>query len=129
MTDLSALKYTEEHEWIAADDGTVTIGITDYAAGQLGDIVFVDLPEVGTEITAGEVCGEIESTKSVGDFFAPITGTVVEVNQDVIDDPSIVNSAPFEGGWLIKVEASDSVDGVDDLLEREAYVALTGGDA
>jgi len=125
MTDLSALKYTDEHEWIAVDGDTLTIGITDYAAEKLGDVVFVELPAVGTEITAGAVVGEIESTKSVGELYAPVAGTVVEINDAVVDDPSLVNSEPFEGGWLIKVSAAAAA--VDGLLDRDAYVALTEG--
>lgn len=125
MTDLSTLKYTDEHEWIAADGATLTIGITDYAADKLGDVVFVELPAVGTELTAGAVVGEIESTKSVGELYAPVAGTVLEINDAVVDDPSLVNSAPFEGGWLIKVSAAEGA--ADDLLDRDAYVALTEG--
>lgn len=125
MTDLSALKYTDEHEWIAGSGDTITIGITDYAAEKLGDVVFVELPAVGTEIAAGAVVGEIESTKSVGELYAPVAGTVVEINDAVVDDPSLVNAEPFEGGWLIKVSvASGALDG---LLDRDAYVALTEG--
>ncbi|WP_223626070.1 glycine cleavage system protein GcvH [Microbacterium sp. EST19A] len=125
MTDLSALKYTDEHEWIAADGGTITVGITDYAAEKLGDVVFVELPAVGTELTAGAVVGEIESTKSVGELYAPVAGTVVEINDAVVDDPSLVNAEPFEGGWLIKVSVADGA--LDGLLDRDAYVALTEG--
>lgn len=125
MTDLNALKYTDEHEWIASEGDTLTIGITDYAAEKLGDVVFVELPAVGTEITAGSVVGEIESTKSVGELYAPVAGTVVEINDAVVDDPSLVNSEPFEGGWLIKVSAAAGA--VDELLDRDAYVALTEG--
>ena len=91
MTDLTALKYTAEHEWIAFDGDTATVGITDYAAEQLGDIVFVDLPAIDAGVSAGEVCGEIESTKSVGELYAPISGTIVAVNQAVVDDPSLAN--------------------------------------
>lgn len=125
MTDLNALAYTDEHEWIAGTGGTVTIGITDYAAEKLGDVVFVELPAVGTEIATGSVVGEIESTKSVGELYAPVDGTVVEINDAVVDDPSLVNSEPFEGGWLIKVSVADGA--VDGLLDRDAYVALTEG--
>ena len=125
MTDLTALKYTDEHEWLAVDGDTATVGITDYAADKLGDVVFVELPAVGTEITAGSVVGEIESTKSVGELYAPLAGTVTEVNGAVVDDPSLVNSAPFEGGWLIKVAIADGA--ADGLLDRDAYVALTEG--
>lgn len=131
MTDLNALTYTEEHEWLAitpstgAEPGVATIGITDFAAEKLGDVVFVELPAVGTELTAGAVVGEIESTKSVGELYAPIAGTVVEINDAVVDDPSLVNAAPFEGGWLIKVSIADGA--ADGLLDRAAYVALTEG--
>lgn len=125
MTDLNALSYTEEHEWLDIADGVATIGITDFAAEKLGDVVFVELPEAGTEIVAGTVVGEIESTKSVGELYAPVAGTVVEINDAVVDDPSLVNAAPFEGGWLIKVSIAD--DAADGLLDRAAYVALTEG--
>ncbi|MFS0852608.1 glycine cleavage system protein GcvH [Microbacterium sp. 179-I 3D4 NHS] len=125
MTDLNALHYTDEHEWIAADGDTVTIGITDYAADKLGDVVFVELPAVGTALLAGTVVGEIESTKSVGELYAPVAGTVVEVNDAVVDDPSLVNAEPFEGGWLLKVSVAEGA--LDGLLDRDAYVALTEG--
>ena len=125
MTDLTALKYTDEHEWLAIDGATATVGITDYAADKLGDVVFVELPAVGTELTAGSVVGEIESTKSVGELYAPLAGTVTEINDAVVDDPSLVNAEPFEGGWLIKVTIADGA--ADALLDRDAYVALTEG--
>ena len=126
MTDLSTLHYSEEHEWIAADGSVVTVGITDYAAEKLGDVVFVELPAVGTEVTAGAVVGEIESTKSVGELYAPLTGAVVEVNDAVVDDPASVNGDAF-GAWLVKIQV-DPAD-VDALMDRDAYVALTGGEA
>jgi glycine cleavage system H protein len=127
MTDLNALSYTEEHEWIATDPGAavVTVGITDFAADKLGDVVFVELPAVGTQISAGAVVGEIESTKSVGELYAPVAGEVVEINDAVVDDPSLVNAEPFEGGWLIKVAVAEGA--LDGLLTRDAYVALTEG--
>ncbi|MEJ1091014.1 glycine cleavage system protein GcvH [Microbacterium istanbulense] len=125
MTDLTALRYTEEHEWIAGDGGVVTVGITDYAAEKLGDVVFVELPAVGTEIAAGAVVGEIESTKSVGELYAPVAGVVVEINEDVVADPALVNAAPFADGWLIKVEVAEGA--LDGLLDRDGYVALTEG--
>jgi len=125
MTDLNALAYTEEHEWLDVVDGVATIGITDYAAEKLGDVVFVELPAVGTEIAAGAVVGEIESTKSVGELYAPVAGTVVEINDAAVDDPSLVNAAPFDGGWLLKVSIADGA--ADALLDRAAYVALTEG--
>ena len=125
MTDLTSLKYTAEHEWVALEGDIATVGITDYAADKLGDVVFVELPAAGSGVTAATVVGEIESTKSVGELYAPLTGEVVEVNDAVVDDPSLVNSDPFGEGWLVKlrVEASD----VAELLDRDAYVALTDG--
>jgi glycine cleavage system H protein len=123
MTDLTSLHYTAEHEWIAVDGEVATVGITDFAADKLGDIVFVELPEVGGEVTGGTVVGEIESTKSVGELYAPVDGEVVEVNSAVVDDPSLVNSDPFGEGWLVKVRFSALPDG---LLGRDEYTALVG---
>ena len=125
MTDLTALKYTDEHEWVALAGDVATVGITDYAADKLGDVVYVDLPAVGSTVTAGEVCGEIESTKSVGELYAPLTGEVVEVNDAVVDDPASVNGDAF-GAWLVKIQV-DPAD-ADALMDRDAYVALTGGE-
>ncbi|SEC50995.1 glycine cleavage system H protein [Paramicrobacterium humi] len=121
MTDLSALSYTADHEWLRVDGNVATIGITDYAADQLGDVVFVELPAVGDTVTAGAAVGEIESTKSVGELIAPVDGTVTAVNDAAVDDPALVNSAPFEGGWLIAVEFSALPD---TLLDRAAYEKL-----
>ncbi len=126
MTDLNSLKYTDEHEWVALAGDVATVGITDYAADKLGDVVYVDLPAVGSTVTADEVCGEIESTKSVGELYAPLTGEVVEVNDAVVDDPASVNGDAF-GAWLVKIQV-DPAD-VDALMDRDAYVALTGGEA
>ena len=126
MTELTDLKYTAEHEWVALSGDVATVGITDYAADKLGDVVYVDLPAVGTTVTAGAVCGEIESTKSVGELYAPLTGEVVEINDAVVDDPSQVNADAF-GAWLVKIQV-DPAD-VAALLDRVAYVALTGGEA
>ncbi|APF33148.1 glycine cleavage system protein H [Microbacterium arborescens] len=126
MTDLDALKYTAEHEWVALSGTTATVGITDYAAEKLGDVVFVDLPAVGTAVTADTVCGEIESTKSVGELYAPLSGTVVEINEAVVDDPSLVNAGPFGDGWLVRIEIEPA--DADALLDRAAYVELTGGE-
>ena len=124
MTDLNALKYTAEHEWIAFDGDVATVGITDYASDKLGDIVFVELPTVDSGVSAGQVCGEIESTKSVGELYAPLTGDIVAVNQAVIDDPSLVSSDPFGEGWLLKIAVA-STDAAD-LLDRQAYLGLIG---
>jgi glycine cleavage system H protein len=125
MTDLTALKYTAEHEWVALDGDTATVGITSYAADKLGDVVFVELPAVGSTVTAATVVGEIESTKSVGELYAPLTGEVVEVNDEVVADPSLVNSAPYAEGWLLKLRVDATA--VADLLDRDAYVELTEG--
>jgi glycine cleavage system H protein len=122
MTDQTTLQYTEEHEWVLVDGDTVTIGITDYAAEKLGDVVYVDLPAAGTTITSGNVVGEIESTKSVGELFAPVDGEVVESNQAVIDSPELVNSDPFGEGWLIKVTTA----ALPKLLSHDEYRALVG---
>ncbi|MFF0297162.1 glycine cleavage system protein GcvH [Kitasatospora sp. NPDC004615] len=123
MSNPTHLQYTKEHEWLtAAVDGVSTIGITAHAADALGDIVYVQLPNVGDTVTAGETCGELESTKSVSDLFSPATGEVTEVNQEVIDDPALVNSEPFEGGWLFKVR----VEATDELLDADGYDALIG---
>ena len=125
MTDLTALKYTAEHEWVALDGDVATVGITSYAADKLGDVVFVELPAVGTEVTAGSVVGEIESTKSVGELYAPLTGEVVAVNDAVVDDPGLVNADPFGAGWLVKITVDPAA--VAGLLDRDAYISLTGG--
>jgi glycine cleavage system H protein len=122
MTDQTELQYTEEHEWVQVDGDTVTIGITDYAAEKLGDVVYVDLPAAGTAITSGNVVGEIESTKSVGELFAPVDGEVVESNQAVIDAPELVNSDPYGEGWLIRVTTSS----LPKLLSHAEYRALVG---
>ena len=122
MSENTELQYTAEHEWVLVDGDTVTIGITDYAAEKLGDIVFVELPAVGTTVAEGTVVGEIESTKSVGELFAPVDGEVVESNQAVVDSPELVNSDPFGEGWLIKV----TVGALPALLTHAEYRALVG---
>ncbi|EGR97585.1 glycine cleavage system protein GcvH [Cutibacterium namnetense] len=120
--ELSDLKYSTEHEWVAVDGDTVTVGITDYAAEALGDVVFVDVPEVGSDVSAGSAIGEVESTKSVSDLFSPVTGTVSEVNEAITESPELVNSDPFGQGWLFKV-AGGQLD--DELMDRDAYLKLT----
>jgi glycine cleavage system H protein len=115
------LQYTTDHEWVELNGDAATVGITAYAAGQLGDVVFVELPSVGDEVTAGAVVGEIESTKSVGELIVPVSGTITEVNDDVTGSPELVNSDPLGAGWLIKVQVTDSPD----LLDAAAYRALT----
>ncbi|BFV57230.1 glycine cleavage system protein GcvH [Kitasatospora sp. CMC57] len=121
MSNPTHLQYTEEHEWLTeAEDGVSTVGITKHAADALGDIVYVQLPEVGDTVTAGETCGELESTKSVSDLYSPATGEVVEINQAVIDDPASVNSDPFGDAWLYKVR----VEATDKLLSAAEYDAF-----
>jgi glycine cleavage system H protein len=116
-----SLKYTAEHEWVELDGDLATVGITGYAAEQLGDIVYLDLPSVGDAVTAGVSVGELESTKSVGDLFSPVTGTVEAVNEALADRPELVNSDPLGDGWLLKVRTTE----VPDLLDLDAYRTLT----
>jgi glycine cleavage system H protein len=118
------LKYTKDHEWIRINGDTAEVGITDYAQQQLGDVVYVDLPEAGSTVTAGETCGEIESTKSVSDLYSPVTGTVVEVNDAVADNPGVVNEDPYGNGWLFTVEVSDE----GPLLSAQEYAEANGGE-
>jgi glycine cleavage system H protein len=122
MADPKELQYTAEHEWVLVTGSTATVGITAYAAEKLGDVVFVDLPKVGSTVAEGKVVGEIESTKSVGELFAPVNGTVLEANDAVVADPSLVNSDPFGNGWLIKVE----FESLPALLSADEYNALVG---
>ncbi|MGW0820779.1 glycine cleavage system protein GcvH [Streptomyces sp. NPDC002845] len=125
MSNPQHLRYSKEHEWLSgAEDGVATVGITEHAANALGDVVFVQLPEAGATVTAGETCGELESTKSVSDLYAPVTGEVTEINEDVVNDPSLVNSAPFEGGWLFKVRVTEEPA---DLLSADEYAAFSAG--
>ena len=126
MSDIPPdLHYTAEHEWVRrTGDDTVRIGITDFAQSALGDVVFVQLPEAGTEVTAGESFGEVESTKSVSDLYAPVSGKVVAVNGDLDGNPQLVNSDPYGEGWLLDVQASDVAvleSAVAELLDAEAY--------
>jgi glycine cleavage system H protein len=122
MTDQTALQYTKDHEWILVEGDVVTVGITDHAAEQLGDVVYVELPAVGTTTTAGEQLGEIESTKSVGELFAPIEGEVVEVNEAVVATPDTVNQDPFGAGWLVKLKV-DGTSFPEDLMDHDTYRA------
>jgi glycine cleavage system H protein len=117
------LKYTREHEWARVEGNRATIGITDYAQEALGDIVYVDLPENGTAVTAGERFGEVESTKSVSDIYSPVSGTVVDRNADLDKNPEIINSDPYSRGWLVVVEVSDPAE-LDGLMDAEAYSKL-----
>lgn len=117
------LRYTENHEWIDVADGKLKLGITDFAQDALGDVVFVDLPDVGAETTAGEPFAEIESTKSVADVYAPISGTVVAVNTALVDSPEIINSDPYGDGWFAVIEGS--LELVDALMTADAYLAFS----
>jgi glycine cleavage system H protein len=115
------LKYTAEHEWVKADgEAPVRVGITDFAQDALGDIVYVQLPEVGTAVRAGDACGELESTKSVSDLFAPVNGTVTAVNEALADQPDLVNSDPYGEGWLLDIEVEDAAE-VAALMDAETY--------
>jgi glycine cleavage system H protein len=116
------LRYTSEHEWARTDGGHLVVGITDYAQDQLGDVVFVHLPEVGAEVTAGEPMGEVESTKSVSDIYSPVSGKVVARNDDLDGNPELVNEDPYGRGWLVKVEPKD--EGGAELMDPDAYRKL-----
>lgn len=122
------LKYSADHEWVRGGNGTtVRVGITDYAAEQLGDIVYVSLPTVGEEVEAGDACGELESTKSVSDVLSPLPGVVTAVNEALVDTPEVVNTDPYGDGWLYELELSDEAD-ADDLLDADAYAEQVGED-
>lgn len=125
MTTPEDLKYTEEHEWVARKASTsVRVGITEYAQDQLGDVVYVQLPEVGQQIDAGGAVGEVESTKSVSEIFAPVSGTITAINEALNDQPELINSDPYGEGWMFEIELDDP-EGLDALLEPEAYQAIT----
>ena len=118
------LKYSSDHEWALADGNRVRIGITDYAQDALGDVVFVDLPAVGAEVVAGGAIGEVESTKSVSEIFAPVAGTVVSINEGASDSPERLNTDPYGDGWLCEIEVQDQA-ALDELLDAAAYRGLT----
>ena len=115
------LQYTKDHEWVRTEDDTVRVGVTDYAQEALGDIVFVTLPEAGSQVSAGETCGEVESTKSVSDLYAPLSGTVVERNDALDAAPELVNSDPYGDGWMLVIRPGD--DAREGLLDAAAYQA------
>ncbi len=121
----SDLLYTKEHEWVKVDGKIATVGITDYAQGELGDIVFVELPEVGAETKQMESFGTIEAVKAVSELYAPVSGKVVEVNGDLQDSPELINQEPYGKGWMIKVELSDEGE-LEKLLSAEEYEKLVG---
>ena len=119
------LRYTQEHEWVAIDGDTATIGITDYATQQLGDVVYVSLPEIGAAVAAGEPCGEVESTKSVSELYAPVDGEVVEINEELDDDPGLINAEPYGLGWMFRVRVADGHGAGTGLLSPAEYDTLT----
>lgn len=121
------LKYSAEHEWIASADteGVVRIGITDFAQDALGEVVYVEHPEVGSSVAAGDVVGEVESTKSVSDIFAPVAGEITAVNNELDDQPQVINSDPYGAGWLFEVKLAEA-SGIDDLLSAEDYTQQVG---
>lgn len=127
MTDIPGdRRYTREHEWAQERDGRIVVGITDYAQDQLGDVVYIGLPEPGAAVQAGEPLGEVESTKSVSDIYSPVTGTVAERNTDAEKSPEIINEDPYGRGWLVAIEPASP--GLGDLLDADAYRALVEGD-
>ncbi len=123
------LRFTPEHEWVSVEGTVASVGITEYATQQLGDVVYVSLPSVGAEVAAGEPCGEVESVKSVSDLYSPVSGEVTEVNGELEDDPSLVNAEPYAAGWLFRVQVAQDGDGAaalpSDLLSAAEYEELT----
>jgi glycine cleavage system H protein len=129
MSIPDGLRFTPEHEWVSIEGTLTSIGITEYAAQQLGDVVYVSLPTVGTNVTAGEPCGEVESVKSVSDLYSPVDGEVTEVNSELDDDPSLVNAEPYTAGWMFRVRVGQDGNGdpalPPDLLSAAEYEELT----
>jgi glycine cleavage system H protein len=126
--DFASIRFSKEHEWIKPADGSgdnVVIGITDYAAGELGDIVFVELPDIGAEFSAGDTIGTIEAVKTVADLYAPVSGKVTDVNKQIEDQPEVINSSPYEDGWFIKIALSDPSE-VEGLMSHDAYQEMIG---
>jgi len=119
------LKYTKDHEWIRIEGATGTVGITDFAQGELGDVVFVDIDPAIAEVTEGETFGTVEAVKTVSDLYAPLSGKVIEINHALADDPQLVNTDPYGAGWMIKIELTD-LSQADALLTAEAYKQLVG---
>lgn len=126
MTTPKELRYTKEHEWVKTEDGKVRIGITAFAQSELGDIVFVELPETGSDLKANEPFGSVESVKTVSELYAPISGKVIEVNEELNDNPEFVNESPFEKAWMIVLEPSDSSE-IEKLMSADEYESLING--
>ncbi|MGG0656681.1 glycine cleavage system protein GcvH [Rummeliibacillus pycnus] len=123
MSIPAELRYSEEHEWVKTEDGKVRIGITEFAQSELGDIVFVELPQVGDELVADEPFGSVESVKTVSELYAPISGKVVEINEELEDSPEFVNESPYEKAWMVVIEPSDASQ-IENLLTAEKYAEL-----
>jgi len=123
MSEIPAeLRYAASHEWAKNDDGVVTVGITEHAQDAMGDLVYVELPEVGQMLAAGDEAGVVESVKAASDIYAPISGEVIEINEALEDEPELVNNVPYEGGWLFKIQMSEAGD-LDNLLTADQYQA------
>ena len=125
MTVPPELHYTAEHEWVRLDGPTASVGITDHAQRALGDVVYVSLPQVGATVTAGEPCGEVESTKSVSDIYSPVDGEVTEINEEIDEDPQLVNADPYGAGWLFKVTLASGGGLPAGMLSADDYLELT----
>jgi glycine cleavage system H protein len=125
--DVDSLHFTKEHEWVAREEGSdlATVGITDFAAGELGDIVFVELPEVGTEVKGGEPVGTIEAVKTVADLYSPVTGSIEAVNSELEANPDVVSQSPYEDGWFFKIRMTDPSE-LDDLMSHDDYKEMIG---
>lgn len=121
----SELKYSKEHEWVKVGGNVATVGITDFAQNELGDIVFVELPEVDDEVSEGETFGSVESVKTVSELYSPVSGKIVEVNEDLEDEPEAVNESPYEKAWMVKVELSDESE-LDALMDAQGYQEMIG---
>ncbi len=121
------LKYSKEHEWVATEDSVATIGITDYAQDQLGEVVYIELPAVGDKVSKDDPFGVVESVKAVSDIYAPVSGTVTEINQELVESPEMVNEDPYGDGWLIKIRIADLVE-LDDLMDGEEYQEMVAAD-
>ena len=122
----SELKYTKDHEWISIDDDQATIGITDYAQGELGDIVYVEIESIGDELNQEEIFGSVEAVKTVSDLFIPVSGEITEMNENLEDNPELINDDPYGEGWIIKMKISDASE-LDGLLSADDYKELIGG--
>ena len=119
------LKYTEEHEWVRIEDNIAVVGITDFAQGELGDIVYLEIDTLDSQIDSNEVFGTVEAVKTVSDLFMPVSGKIVEVNEELNDDPENVNSSPYDSGWMVKIELSGD-SGTDSLLDSKSYIEMIG---